>query len=86
MDGGDSVGGWRWSWRETHLAELEMLRLESLLDGVVFPGSTRRGSRGGGRGRGSRRQAVQHLSNVELLHFPPLTDATDERAGLSELP
>lgn len=74
--------------RETHLAELEMLRLESLLDGVVFPGSTRRGSRGGGRrgGRGSRRQAVQHLSNVELLHFPPLTDATDERAGSSELP
>lgn len=59
--------------RETHLAELEMVRLESLLDGVVLPGSTRRASRGGGRGGGrrSRRQAVQHLSNVELLHFFP---------------
>lgn len=71
-----STGRWVATGREggeTHLAELEMLRLKSLLDGVVFPGSTRRGSRGGGRGGGgSRRQAVQHLSNVELLHFPPL--------------
>lgn len=56
---------------ETHLAKLEMLRLESLLDGIVLPGSTRLGcpGGGGGGGGGSRCQAVQHLSNVKLLHF-----------------
>lgn len=55
---------------ETHLAKLKMLRLESLLDNIVFPGSTRLSTCGGGRR--SRCQAVQHLSNVKLLHFPPV--------------
>lgn len=86
--GGWRLGGWWWWWGgRTHLAELEMFRLESLLDGVVFPGSTRRGSRGGGgRGGGSRRQAVQHLSNVELLHFPPLRTRRLRESRSSELP
>lgn len=47
-----------------------MFRLESLQDNVVFLGSTRLSSCGGGRG--DRCQAVQHLPNVELLHFPPV--------------
>lgn len=54
----------------THLAQLKMLRLESLLDHIVLFGSTRLSSCGGGGG--SRCQAVKHLSYVKLLHFPPI--------------
>lgn len=51
-----------------------MLRLERLLDHIVFFGSTRLSSCGGGGGGGrrSRCQAVQHLSYIKLLHFLPI--------------
>lgn len=51
--------------RLAHLAELEMLGLDGLLDLVVllWPHLD---SRGGG---GHLFQAVQHLPDVELLHF-----------------
>ncbi len=51
--------------RLAHLAELEMLGLDGLLDQMVllWPHLDRRG--GGGR----LFQAVQHLPDVELLHF-----------------
>ena len=51
--------------RLAHLAELEMLGLDGLLDQMVllWPHLDRRG---GGR---HLFQAVQHLPDVELLHF-----------------
>lgn len=51
----------------SYLTELEVFRLESLLNDIVLPGSTRLSRCGGGR----RCQPVQHFPNVELLHFPP---------------
>lgn len=53
--------------RLAHLAELEVLGLDGLLDQMVllWPHLDRRGGGGGGR----LLQAVQHLPDVELLHF-----------------
>lgn len=58
-----------------YLTELEMLGLELLLDQMVLLRThldqrVGGGDSGGGRGRGGRLfQAVQHLPDVELLHF-----------------
>lgn len=54
--------------RLAHLAELEVLGLDGLLDQMVllWPHLDRRGGGGGG---GRLLQAVQHLPDVELLHF-----------------
>lgn len=51
--------------RLTHLAQLKMLGLDGLLDQMVllWPHLDRRG------GGGHLFQAVQHLPDVELLHF-----------------
>lgn len=53
--------------RLAHLAELEVLGLDGLLDQMVllWPHLDGRGGGGGGR----LLQAVQHLPDVELLHF-----------------
>lgn len=53
--------------RLAHLAELEVLGLDGLLDQMVLLRHhlDRRGGGGGGR----LLQAVQHLPDVELLHF-----------------
>ncbi len=55
------------TWKLPHLAELEVFRLERLRDELVLLGPELRGCRRGRHGR----QAVQHLTNIKLLHFPP---------------
>lgn len=52
-----------------HLAELEVLGLDGLLDQMVLLGPHLDGRGGGGGGGGRLLQAVQHLPDVELLHF-----------------
>ncbi len=54
------------TWKLPHLAELEVFRLERLRDELVLLGPELRGCRRGRHGR----QAVQHLTNIKLLHFP----------------
>lgn len=53
--------------RLAHLAELEVLGLDGLLDQMVLLWHHLDRWRGGGGGR--LLQAVQHLPDVELLHF-----------------
>lgn len=53
--------------RLAHLAELEVLGLDGLLDQMVL--LWHHLDRRGGGGGGHLLQAVQHLPDVELLHF-----------------
>ncbi len=64
------------TWKLPHLAELEVFRLERLRDELVLLGPELRGCRRGRHGR----QAVQHLTNIKLLHFPPVRETEGDRS------